>query len=163
MGDIGKLSCPGGPYRVLLSFKGREMGVEFSLYTFWRSEKFSALLYQHCLPPIPFLSILTTNRKEGKRPPDFSEGEGSACWTLGVKIGKVWSVSRWISKTEDAESEENQRLGDAGSEGKGPSLFVYYLLFFLGLLLRPVEVPRLGVESDLQLPAYTTATATPDP
>ena len=34
---------------------------------------------------------------------------------------------------------------------------------FLGLHLRPVEVPRLGVQLDLQLPAYTTATATPDP
>ena len=28
---------------------------------------------------------------------------------------------------------------------------------------RHTEVPRLGVESELQLPAYTTATATPDP
>ena len=26
-----------------------------------------------------------------------------------------------------------------------------------------MEVPRLGVESELQLPAYTTATARPDP
>ena len=26
-----------------------------------------------------------------------------------------------------------------------------------------MEVPRLGVESELQLPAYTTATAMPDP
>ena len=26
-----------------------------------------------------------------------------------------------------------------------------------------MEVPRLGVQSDLQLPAYATATATPDP
>ena len=26
-----------------------------------------------------------------------------------------------------------------------------------------MEVPRLGVESELQLPAYTTAAATPDP
>ena len=26
-----------------------------------------------------------------------------------------------------------------------------------------MEVPRLGVESELQLQAYTTATATPDP
>ena len=26
-----------------------------------------------------------------------------------------------------------------------------------------MEVSRLGVESELQLPAYTTATATPDP
>ena len=26
-----------------------------------------------------------------------------------------------------------------------------------------MQVPRLGVKSELQLPAYTTATATPDP
>ena len=26
-----------------------------------------------------------------------------------------------------------------------------------------MEIPRLGVESELHLPAYTTATATPDP
>ena len=35
--------------------------------------------------------------------------------------------------------------------------------FFLGPHPRHVNVPGLGVESELQLPAYTTATATPDP
>ena len=35
--------------------------------------------------------------------------------------------------------------------------------FFLGPHLRHMEVPRLGVESELQLLAYTTATATQDP
>ena len=34
--------------------------------------------------------------------------------------------------------------------------------FFLGLHSWHVEIPRLGVESELQLPAYTTATAMPD-
>ena len=29
--------------------------------------------------------------------------------------------------------------------------------------MRHMEVPRLGVKSELQLPAYTTATATRDP
>ena len=33
---------------------------------------------------------------------------------------------------------------------------------FLGLYLRHIEVPRLGVESELQLAAYDTATATWD-
>ena len=53
-------------------------------------------------------------------------------------------------------------------------LFVYlkYRLFlpvffvvvvFLGPNLRHMEVPRLGVKSELQVLAYTTATATPDP
>ena len=40
-----------------------------------------------------------------------------------------------------------------------PSLQVHGL-FFLGPHLQHMEVPRLGVESELQLPAYTTATAT---
>ena len=43
------------------------------------------------------------------------------------------------------------------------SLFIFYLFFFLGWHLWHVEFPRLGVESELQLLAYTTATATPDP
>ena len=38
-----------------------------------------------------------------------------------------------------------------------------FCFVFSGQHLRHVEVPRLGVESELQLPAYTTATATRDP
>ena len=38
----------------------------------------------------------------------------------------------------------------------------YSFFFFLGLHLQCMEVPRLGVELELQLPAYTTATAMPD-
>ena len=37
-----------------------------------------------------------------------------------------------------------------------------FFSFFLQLHLQHVEVPRLGVNMELQLPAYTTATATPD-
>ena len=37
-----------------------------------------------------------------------------------------------------------------------------WVFFFLGPHLRQMEVPRLGVESELQLLAYITATATPD-
>ena len=44
---------------------------------------------------------------------------------------------------------------------------VHYLFFppffFLGLHLGYMEVPRLGAESELQLPAYATVTATWDP
>ena len=39
----------------------------------------------------------------------------------------------------------------------------FFFLFFLGLHLRYLEVPRLGVESELQLPVYTTAPADPQP
>ena len=40
-------------------------------------------------------------------------------------------------------------------------LFIY-LFSFLGLQVRHMEVPRLGVEMELQLPAYTTAIAMQD-
>ena len=39
---------------------------------------------------------------------------------------------------------------------------VYFFIFFLGPHLQDMEVPGLGVESELQLLAYTTATATRD-
>ena len=40
--------------------------------------------------------------------------------------------------------------------------FLFYFFVFLGPHLQHVEVPRLRVQSKLQLPAYATATATPD-
>ena len=40
---------------------------------------------------------------------------------------------------------------------------ILFYFFFLGLHLQHTKVPRLGVISQLQLLAYTTATATPDP
>ena len=43
------------------------------------------------------------------------------------------------------------------------SLLVYLLFVFLGPHLRHMEVLRLGFKLELQLPAYTTATGTPDP
>ena len=39
----------------------------------------------------------------------------------------------------------------------------FFFFFFLGLYLWYMEVPRLRVQSELQLPTYATATATPDP
>ena len=45
-------------------------------------------------------------------------------------------------------------------EKKKEKLFWVFLVFFLPHL-QHMEVPRLGIESELQLPAYTTAM--PDP
>ena len=39
----------------------------------------------------------------------------------------------------------------------------FFFFVFLGPPQRHIEVPRLGVKSELQLPAYTSATAAPDP
>ena len=40
--------------------------------------------------------------------------------------------------------------------------FLFFFFSFLRLYLRHMEVPSLGAESELQPPAYATATATPD-
>ena len=46
-------------------------------------------------------------------------------------------------------------------------LLIYYFILLVFAIVGPhprhMEVPRLGVEWELQLPAYTTAAATPDP
>ena len=41
-------------------------------------------------------------------------------------------------------------------------MFLFVFLPFLGPLPQHMEVPRLGVESELQPPAYARATATQD-
>ena len=43
------------------------------------------------------------------------------------------------------------------------SIILFFFFFFLGPHPLHMEVPRLGVELELQLPAYVTATATPAP
>ena len=43
------------------------------------------------------------------------------------------------------------------------ALFIYLVSFFVGLHLQHLEVPRLGVELELQCLTYATATATSDP
>ena len=42
-------------------------------------------------------------------------------------------------------------------------LLLFFFAFLLGPHLQYMEVPRLGVEWELWLLAYTTATSTPDP
>ena len=46
---------------------------------------------------------------------------------------------------------------------KDAPLEISFFFSFLELHLQQMEVPGLGVESVMQLPAYTTATAMPDP
>ena len=54
----------------------------------------------------------------------------------------------------------NMHLTVRGTSGKNILIgILFYFFIFLGLHMRYMEVPRLGTESELQLPAYTTATA----
>ena len=51
--------------------------------------------------------------------------------------------------------------GDDYSNCRDVDGFFFFLLFcFLGPHLQHMEAPRLGVQLELQLPVYTTATAT---
>ena len=47
--------------------------------------------------------------------------------------------------------------------GLEPFCLFAFVFIFLGPHLGHMEIPRLGVVSEIQLPAYTTATATWDP
>ena len=47
--------------------------------------------------------------------------------------------------------------------GNSPDNIFLFFFFFLGPHPWLLEIPRLGVKSELQLPAYTTAIATQDP
>ena len=49
------------------------------------------------------------------------------------------------------------------SKASNQEALLFLRLFVLGLHQQHMEVPRLGVKSELQLPAYATAMATQDP
>ena len=53
--------------------------------------------------------------------------------------------------------------GSRPSEFKPLCLAFMIFFFFLGPHPQHMEVPRLGVKLELQMLAYTTATAMPDP
>ena len=52
---------------------------------------------------------------------------------------------------------------DLTNLGLGVIFFLFFIFCFVGLHSRHMEVPRVGVKLELQLPAYTAATVAPDP
>ena len=102
---------------------------------------------------------------------------------LAYRTLQVWPVKKERKKKEKATEPLQQELLLASSflemgEGasceryvlmgrlsppEGPVCPFLLLLFFLQLHPRHMEFPRQGVRSELQLPAYTTVTATWDP
>ena len=101
------------------------------------------------------------------------------CLTLEVKfITTRPEVPPWWPMNSTQMSQQHSLLSPTlcpWSEIKGPTgdgwkLRPHFLVFtFFVFLSSPglhpwhMELPRLGVQSELQLPAYTTAMATPDP
>jgi len=82
-------------------------------------------------------------------------------------MNKAWKLRfrevKWFVQYHPARkvNREVQKLGER-IRHLGFSLSFFFFFGFLGLHLQQMEVPRLGGESELQLPAYTTATATQD-
>ena len=70
-------------------------------------------------------------------------------------------VQDGVSPSEKTKWERYHYWGD-GSFLVWGFCFVLLCFFFLGLCPLYMEVPRLGVQLELQLPAYTTATAMRD-
>ena len=74
--------------------------------------------------------------------------------------------SNWAFLQRKCISEREGLLRGVCLEEKFWVFFLFVCLFvfcFLGPHLRHMEFPRLGVQLDLQLPAYVTATTTSDP
>ena len=63
--------------------------------------------------------------------------------------------------------QQHQILNPLHHSGNSPKCFLFYFILLsfvlLGLHLQHMEVPRLGVKSELLLPAYARATAMQDP
>ena len=77
--------------------------------------------------------------------------------------GKVpaWLEEELALKLSQRGQVKAERYGFGGRGGLQHRFFFFFA--FLGPHLQHMEIPRLGVQLELQLPAYTTATATQDP
>ena len=114
--------------------------------------------------------------------PSLEEGEGADGW-VGAPIsekgdfwtghprkpGSVTTSCFWVLCNQQSASEspftQTQRDHKLRRLSLHPvfCLFSFFLFCFLGLHLRHMEVPRLGGDSELQLPASATASERPDP
>ena len=74
-------------------------------------------------------------------------------------LGSLLIVLVWSASFPQVQGSLRYRSSLNLTPGFFPLQFVGFFLFFL----QHMEVPRLGVESELQLLAYTTAMATPEP
>jgi len=82
-------------------------------------------------------------------------------WEPPYAVGAAQEKGKKTKKKKKKKrKKENTQGRIAGSYGN--SIFNFFSSVILGLRPQHMEVPRLGVELELQLPAYTTATATQD-
>ena len=76
-------------------------------------------------------------------------------------LAKTWLPGHRVSDTWSGGHSEGIQIGKVILTAQ--HLLILFLFFFLGPRPQHMEVPRLGVESELQMPAYATATVMPDP
>ena len=77
----------------------------------------------------------------------------------GISVGhwfQLWTIFQEMLVAEGVHGVRN-------TDFHKPFFFFFFFFCFLGLHLQHIEVPRLGAELELQLPAYATATETQDP
>ena len=77
--------------------------------------------------------------------------------------GQGSNSCHWGDSSDSARPLTCRTIRELLKHSSGHTVTAVFLFCFLGPHLLHVEVPRLGIESELQLPAYTTATATQDP
>ena len=105
-----------------------------------------------------------TARKDGEREDTTLRSREPPSY-LGPHISIISSA--WWQEANQANTKlipdwrgQGGRVTVAEWSGAGlTSLSIAIFFFFLGPRLWHMEVPRLGIELELQLPAYTTATA----
>ena len=89
-----------------------------------------------------------------------------SCDPIGLKIGATWNHHPLSSASPNLHEPVCMSCCLFMSSTSFLSHFIYlfivHLFCFRGSHTQHMEVPRRGVESELQPPAYTTATATPD-
>ena len=70
-----------------------------------------------------------------------------------------WNYERKMQRKHNPNPPHTYLVSTTTLQGSFHHFLFFFFFFFLGPYPRHMEVPRLGVQSELQLPAYATATA----
>ena len=90
--------------------------------------------------------------------PTQERSQGRSIW-----MSSYGSTSKGTHRSWSTPWTPGHRKGKHKGWRKSSLTFLFLFFVFVGTPRQHMEVPRLGVKSELQLLAYTTATAMPDP
>ena len=83
--------------------------------------------------------------------------------TWAVSLADTMQAAFWCQAALLPQGLLARNSSSLRSGGSGNYFFFFFFSRFLGPHSQHMEIPTLGVKLELQLPAYTTATATRDP